>query len=316
MVAATAAASTVHLLEEGGHHAHLHADGERPWSEEVDEPALHRWNQAMTTPLLVMSVLFVVVLVVPALVVDLPHVARTVLRVANVVIWLFFAVDYVGRLRLAVDRKRFVRTHVVDLLVVVLPFARPLRLLRLASVAGRLGKQTRGGLVADVTKLVTLASVFTAFLGACLALDAERNAAGTTIANFPDALWWALGTMTAVPYGDVYPVTQEGRLVSAALMILGLVFVGLITAAIAAWFVGFIGGEEEDAATSAELQAVQERLIAVEALLLQLVALPQQRQAPVEAPARRPRTTTAARRTTADDAPAVRRARAPRSTDA
>lgn len=313
MVAATAAASTVHLLDEDGHHAHLHADAERAWSEEVDEPAVHRWNTAMTTPLLVMSVLFVVVLVVPALVVDLPDLARDVLRVANVVIWAFFAVDYVARLRLAVDRKRFVRTHVVDLLVVVLPFARPLRLLRLASVAGRLGKQTRGGLVADVTKLVTMASVFTAFLGACLALDAERDAADTTIANFPDALWWALGTMTAVPYGDVYPVTQEGRLVSAALMILGLVFVGLITAAIAAWFVGFIGGEEEDAATAVQVQALQDRLVAVEALLLQLVAVPQQRPAPAE-PVHRARATAPARRTDSEaPAPAARRPRAPRT---
>lgn len=297
MAAASAAATTVVLLAEDEHRhgpptslppaAGPPAQGAPadapPAAAEVDEPAVARWNARMATPLLVMSLLFVAVLVLPALVVDLPSGVRTALRVANVAIWAFFTVDYVARLVLAQDRVRFVRGHLLDLFIVLVPFFRPLRLLRLASLAGRLGQQSRGGLVANVTKLVTAAAAASAFLGACLALDAERSAPETTIANFPDALWWALGTMTAVPYGDVYPVTQEGRLVSATLMILGLVFVGLITAAIAAWFVGYIGGDDEDP-TPAELRAVQERLAAVEALLVQLVAVPAQREEPAPRP--------------------------------
>ena len=270
MVAAAAAASTVLALEEPA--------GARPAAAPAPAPTgYERWSARMERPLLVASLLFVVVLVLPVLVTDLPPLARTALKVANVGIWLFFTVDYLGRLRLAEDRRHFVRTHVLDLVVVLVPFFRPLRLARLLTVAGRVG-QSRGAVVADVTKLVTAAAVVTAFLGAVLGLDAERTAPETTIANFRDALWWALGTMTAVPYGDVYPVTQEGRLVSAALMVLGLVFVGIITAAIAAWFVQYIGHPDEEE-VSAELVDVQARLVAIEALLLELTAggLPRQR---------------------------------------
>jgi voltage-gated potassium channel len=37
-----------------------------------------------------------------------------------------------------------------------------------------------------------------------------------------DALWWGLTTMTTVGYGDVFPVTAEGRLSAAVLMVLGI----------------------------------------------------------------------------------------------
>lgn len=291
MVAATAAASTVRLLDEADQ---LHLPHDEP---DVDpEPAITAWNARMATPLLVMSLLFVGVLVVPALFPDLPGPVDAALLVLNIAIWAFFAVDYAGRLWLAVDTWRFVRAHVLDLLIVLVPFFRPLRLMRLASLASRMSRQNRGALVADVTKTVTAAAVFSAFLGAALALDAEREAPETVITGFLDALWFAVGTMTAVPYGDVYPVTQEGRAIATVLMILGLVFVGLITAAIAAWFVGFIGSEEVDE-TAAELKAVQERLASVEALLVQLVAVPQQR---VEAePAVTPRRSRVAKTTEA-----------------
>src|SRR5664280_2404661 len=47
--------------------------------------------------------------------------------VADVAIWAAFAVDYVARLYLAPARWRFVRSHLLDLLVLVVPFLRPLR---------------------------------------------------------------------------------------------------------------------------------------------------------------------------------------------
>jgi len=58
--------------------------------------------------------------------------------VADVAIWAAFAVDYVARLYLAPARWRFVRSHLLDLLVLVVPFLRPLRALRLLRIA-RLG---------------------------------------------------------------------------------------------------------------------------------------------------------------------------------
>jgi voltage-gated potassium channel len=43
--------------------------------------------------------------------------------------------------------------------------------------------------------------------------------------------------MTTVGYGDRFPVTAEGRLVASGLMLAGIALLGVVTAAIASWFV-------------------------------------------------------------------------------
>lgn len=54
------------------------------------------------------------------------------------------------------------------------------------------------------------------------------------ISNLGDAVWWAIVTMTTVGYGDVYPVTGEGRIAAGILMILGIAFFSFLTATLTA----------------------------------------------------------------------------------
>ena len=51
-----------------------------------------------------------------------------------------------------------------------------------------------------------------------------------------DALWWGVVTLTTVGYGDVTPVTTEGRLAAMCLMLLGIGLFGAITATITSYF--------------------------------------------------------------------------------
>jgi voltage-gated potassium channel len=44
------------------------------------------------------------------------------------------------------------------------------------------------------------------------------------VTRFFDALWWAFCTVTTVGYGDVTPVTTEGRVVGMILMVFGIFF--------------------------------------------------------------------------------------------
>jgi voltage-gated potassium channel len=66
-------------------------------------------------------------------------------------------------------------------------------------------------------------------------LEVERFAPGAKILNPGDALWWAFTTVTTIGYGDVYPVTGEGRLITAILIIFGVTMVSTLTATFAAW---------------------------------------------------------------------------------
>ena len=49
------------------------------------------------------------------------------------------------------------------------------------------------------------------------------------ITNSSDALWWIMATVTTVGYGDVYPVTNAGRVVGVIVMITGIGLFGTIT---------------------------------------------------------------------------------------
>ena len=51
------------------------------------------------------------------------------------------------------------------------------------------------------------------------------------------ALWWSIQTVTTVGYGDVTPRFTSGRIVAAAVMLWGVAFLAILTAAITSTFV-------------------------------------------------------------------------------
>jgi voltage-gated potassium channel len=74
-------------------------------------------------------------------------------------------------------------------------------------------------------------------LGAWLVLLFDENAKGSNIHNYPDALWWAIVTVTTVGYGDRFPVTGGGRAVAVVLMLVGIGLIGVLTATVASLFI-------------------------------------------------------------------------------
>lgn len=54
--------------------------------------------------------------------------------------------------------------------------------------------------------------------------------------NAFSSFWWAVATITTVGYGDIYPVTVIGRLISAIISFLGVAIVAIPTGIISAGF--------------------------------------------------------------------------------
>jgi len=62
----------------------------------------------------------------------------------------------------------------------------------------------------------------------------EHGVEGTKITNLGDAFWWAIVTVTTMGYGDVYPITAEGKVIAALLMIVGIAILGILISTLGA----------------------------------------------------------------------------------
>ncbi|MDQ1645355.1 MAG: voltage-gated potassium channel [Mycobacterium sp.] len=178
-------------------------------------------------------------------------------------VWALFVADYAVRVRLAPRRWEFVRAHPLDLLAVMVPVFRSLRLI--ATVA-RVSAVSRRGSAEQVIARTVLIALTVVLAGAAIGVEAERAAPGATITTFGDGLWWALTTVTTVGYGDRIPITPEGRVVGGILMIVGIASMGAVSAAITARLIRDSEIDDPDENTL-RLQRVERELARVVSLL-------------------------------------------------
>ena len=188
--------------------------------------------------------------------------AEGALNAITLAVWPVFLADYLFRLYLAERRWRFIRRNWVDGLAVALPLLRPLRIIGLVRVAQVIDRRLTTSLQGRVAGYVTATATLVVVLAGLAVLDAERGVPGASITGFGDALWWSVTTITTVGYGDFVPVTGQGRLVAGLLMVAGVALLGVVTAAVAAWFVGRVtdaarrAGAVTEAVLVAEIAAV------------------------------------------------------------
>ena len=90
-------------------------------------------------------------------------------------------------------------------------------------------------------------------------------------------MWWALQTVTTVGYGDVTPKNPSGRIIATFVMLQGIAFLAITTAAITSTFVARANKErdlahdadEDDAEKrmEAQLKSIDQRLERLETML-------------------------------------------------
>ena len=117
--------------------------------------------------------------------------------------------------------------------MVVIPFFRPLRLLRIFLFGSRAWVGIRRLVHVDFLLVYGIGLVI---IAATIVASVEGGE-NASIQSFPDALWWAVVTITTVGYGDMVPVTAAGRAVAFILMFGGIAFFSGVTANLASYLV-------------------------------------------------------------------------------
>jgi len=250
-------------------------DGQIPQIGRSDSRAewLARLEEWTEWPLTILALALIPILVAPYVYDFSPSTIRT-LDALDYMIWGVFAADLIVKVAIAPARRRYLRVHWFDILLVGLPMLRPLRVarsvrvvrsfpaLRVVAAGSRVLVMGRRLLFEHGLVYVLLAALLVVVGAAGLVTIAERDAADASIRTFPDGLWWAVVTVTTVGYGDTYPKTELGRGIGVALMVIGVGLFGVIAANLAAIFVG----QQEDAVLT-EIRALRAQFTSLESRL-------------------------------------------------
>lgn len=138
-----------------------------------------------------------------------------------------FGADLAIRAALAPRSVRYVLSHPVRLLAVVIPPVRVVFSFRLISSLFVRGNLTRFLFAAAILILD----------GALIVYFYERGAADATITSPGGAIWWGIVTVATVGYGDMYPITVGGRVVASLMMAIGITTIAVVTAQVSSSFV-------------------------------------------------------------------------------
>jgi hypothetical protein len=162
-----------------------------------------------------------------------------VFTIMDALLTVVFLLDLSRRLVVAHDRRRSLTKGYgwVDAIAAFprLRILRVLRILRMILVMQRLGgplnafraffsNRAAGGLLS-----VLLVAILVLEFGALAILGVEEGAAGANITTAADAVWYTLVTMSTVGYGDLYPVTDLGRLIGSLIIVVGVGVFGTLT---------------------------------------------------------------------------------------
>jgi len=191
------------------------------------------WNEILS----LLALCFLIAYSYPAFNEHISDKASHYLGLVQWVCWCAFALDLIFGIWKAVNKKEYLKQHPLEIASVLLPFLRPLRLMRVISFGSLALQKVAIGRHFAISVKMAISAVFISYIAAIQITISERSIDGSNIKSFGDGLWWAVTTVTTVGYGDRFPTTTEGRLLAVLLMITGISLVGVITASVAAWFV-------------------------------------------------------------------------------
>lgn len=161
----------------------------------------------------------------------------TIIHRIDLAIVILFLLDFIFGFVYAPNNKEYLKTHWMDL-VASIPVSggifqslRILRLFRVGRVLGSLHRKHRTSISSLThTKRIIYLGAFAlsiVIFGATSFYIVEGDI-NPMITSFFDTVWWASVTATTVGYGEIYPLTDLGKVIGMGVMFSGVVLFGTL----------------------------------------------------------------------------------------
>lgn len=123
--------------------------------------------------------------------------------------------------------------------VVMLPYIFIIFKLIRYSRSFRLIGNVLGAVKEELITAYTACGIMVCF-SAILMYYIERNAQPEAFSNVGDGLWWAIVAFTTVGYGDIYPITPLGKILSSIISLIGIAMIAIPTGIITSAFMNIM----------------------------------------------------------------------------
>ncbi|MFW6122899.1 MAG: ion transporter [Thermodesulfobacteriota bacterium] len=243
--------------------------------EKERDELLHRLNDWLEAPMLVLAFLWLALLVVELIWGESPA-----LDVAVTIIWVVFILDFGLEFILAPRKMAYLKSNWLTAVSMLIPAlrlfrafqvfrllqlaraGRGLRLLRLVSSLNRGMNALGASLSRRGFGYVLALTVLVACAGAAGMYSFESGVDGG-LNSYGEALWWTAMIMTTMG-SQYWPQTVEGRVLCFFLALYGLAVFGYITAAFASFFVGRDAeNDEAELAGAKQLATLRDEVMAL-----------------------------------------------------
>lgn len=202
--------------------------------------------------------------------------SHAVARAADWLVWFAFLLETMVLASQVGNRRAYLSGNWLNLLIITAGFPyfwqfapligllRSARLVLVLALLLRMSKSARK-LLSQHKLGTTLIVAFFAMVLSGIIISRIDPSIGTVW----DGMWWAWVTMATVGYGDVVPHSGAGRLFASLVVLFGVVLISLLTANLAAFFIGseVEKVEQEEKEADRLLKDIALRLERVERLL-------------------------------------------------
>jgi voltage-gated potassium channel len=166
-------------------------------------------------------------------------------RVADWLVWLAFLIETWVLTKHVKNKQAYLLSNWLNLAIIIGGFPlfweysplvglfRGFRLLLVLALLARMSKSARKLLSQHKLGKTLIVAFITMLLSGIIMSRIDPS-----VGNVWDGMWWAWVTMATVGYGDVVPHTGAGRLFASLVVLFGVVLISMLTANLAAFFIG------------------------------------------------------------------------------